>query len=660
MIEAIYLAGIVAAVLINITALTLLVRNCLPYPATARATGILVFCLALFCLEHFVGLGDLTPISLPVTGLSLLLIWWRRARFLDRGFKASEIVFLCALAYGAIWRLSFPEVLEDNDRLTDFHFVANYFSGERLPPVDAWLPYQRLDYYYAFQHYAAALLGRIFGLGPGVSFNVAAVILSGLVITLAWEFLAVLGVRFRLKLLAIAALAIGGTGISPLLHVITTGSSAPFLSYVSAVDALVYNSKLLGLFNASSASDIWRAVFGETSLSVRLPIETFGYQYAIGGYHAVLSGFLLLFLALASIAAVPQAEKPVRTRLEFVLGLTVPLTLCANAWLLPLQAALVGAWKLWDWRRTRRFNLFGLAAGAGVGLFLLLPFLAGLGAGTNFMQLQFVAWQDHAPVAQFLIVWWPLLVLAIAAPLLGLTRSPVGFFAALFLSLLAFTEIVNAFDGAYRDDFIRFNPALKWWGWIFTGGVFSISAYLLASNRRAARVTAGIVLTLISVFAVDAGRYLIFRSHDYAGKLDGTGYYVQDPANARMLSSLTQAPRDIVLEPIYDVFPLDTGIYGSFALKPSVVGIPWALESWKKGMTELPGLIAEIKSFYAGTHKQAARFLIDHDVRYVVWSVRESTDLATWQAIAPAIEAEYRWMEFSATPNRHIGLWIRR
>ena len=52
MIQAIYFLGIAAAVLINITALTLLVIPYLPYPATARATGILCVCLMFFSLEH--------------------------------------------------------------------------------------------------------------------------------------------------------------------------------------------------------------------------------------------------------------------------------------------------------------------------------------------------------------------------------------------------------------------------------------------------------------------------------------------------------------------------------------------------------------------------------------------------------------------------------
>ena len=36
----------------------------------------------------------------------------------------------------------------------------------------------------------------------------------------------------------------------------------------------------------------------------------------------------------------------IRARLDFVLGLTVPVTVCVNAWILPLHAVLVSAWKV--------------------------------------------------------------------------------------------------------------------------------------------------------------------------------------------------------------------------------------------------------------------------------------------------------------------------
>jgi hypothetical protein len=59
LIGAIYWLEVVAVVLVNVTALTLLALRCIPFPATARAAGIVLVCLSLFSLEHFIGLGKL-------------------------------------------------------------------------------------------------------------------------------------------------------------------------------------------------------------------------------------------------------------------------------------------------------------------------------------------------------------------------------------------------------------------------------------------------------------------------------------------------------------------------------------------------------------------------------------------------------------------------
>jgi hypothetical protein len=191
----------------------------------------------------------------------------------------------------------------------------------------------------------------------------AAIILAALVLALPWEILTLLLVRPMLKVLAVAALAIGGTGIAQLFHIITSPDAGGFHPFYQ-------NSRFVGWFETPVASALWRTLFGENRRSVLLPIETFGFQYALGGYHAVLSGFLLLFVALAVMVAIPQSTKPMRTRFEFLLGLTVPLTLCANAWVFPLQAGLIAAWKLWDWRTSGNRNLVYLAAGAALGTLL--------------------------------------------------------------------------------------------------------------------------------------------------------------------------------------------------------------------------------------------------------------------------------------------------
>ena len=200
---------------------------------------------------------------------------------------------------------------------------------------------------------------------------------------------------------------------------------------------------------------------------------------------------------------------------------------------------------------------------------------------------------QHSPWAQFLIVHWPLILVAILAPLAGRYRGLALRFAAIFIPLLIATELLNAFDGAYGGEFIRFNPALKWWGWIFTGGFLAISTCLLASERRLVRWAGIGSLLLVSTFAADLAAYLVFQPKPYVAQLDGEGFYTADLANARMMIYLKNAEDGLVLENVYDERPKDTGIYGSFSGKPDLLGVPWILQVLNNRLTELPPLESE-------------------------------------------------------------------
>ena len=95
------------------------------------------------------------------------------------------------------------------------------------------------------------------------------------------------------------------------------------------------------------------------------------------------------------------------------------------------------------------------------------------------------------------------------------------------MALLASSELVNVYDASYAGEIIRFNPTLKWWGWIFTGGVFSISAFLLAGSSRPGRLVAVAVLVLIPTFVIDTGRLFAFAPAP-PWKLDGGGFYARE------------------------------------------------------------------------------------------------------------------------------------
>jgi len=650
-----------AIVYVNIAGLTLAAGRFLPAGAIARAAALIGVCAVLFFIEHFVGLGSLQWTLPFLTAASLYVLWRWRTQLCRRETLAAEAVFLIAVTYGLGWKIAFPQVVEVYDRLSDLHLVANYMAGAKLPPVDMWLPWQRLDYYYTFQQYSAALLGRITGLDAGVSFNIGAALLSGLVIALAWDFLESFALKPASRLLAIVCFTVGGTGISPLYHLIVAPPATGYLSTQAAKDAVLHNSRFIGWFENGVASDLWNSLSSSATVrGLQLPIETFGEQFPVGGFHAPLSGFLFLLLALAIMARLTLGRVSERPQLEFLLGLSVPMTICSNAWVLPLQAILIGSWKLWDLGgrplRELRYSLAGLAA----GLVLILPFLAGFAADGHPIKLVRVLADQHSPWAQFLIIFWPLILVAILASVAGRHRGLALRFAAIFIPLLLATEVLNAFDGAYGGEFIRFNPALKWWGWIFTSGFLALSTCLQASDRRLVRSASAITLLLVSLYAGDLAAYFVLQPKPYIAQLGGEGFYAADLANARMMAFLKNADDGLVLENVYDERPKDTGIYGSFSGKPDLLGVPWILQVWNNRLTELPNLESDISHLFRGVHPAPLQFLTGFHVRYVVWSVRESTDMPDWAAIDRAINPDYAWVEFSSTPDRHVGVWARR
>jgi hypothetical protein len=264
------------------------------------------------------------------------------------------------------------------------------------------------------------------------------------------------------------ALAIGGNGTLAAPAVIKSAPSADFL--VRFVEALIYNSRLLGLFDSSVATGTWQAVFAETPRAVRLPIETFGYQYAIGGYHAVLAGFLLQFLALTIWRpsgarlrpSAPGSNSSLVSRYRMRFARMPGSFPSRRRWSVPGRCGTGAAQAPGTCATSRPGPVPGAAPASLSRRDQQRDRLHASGAGCD-------AAQSSVPDRMV-----ALLVLAFAVPLAG-QAYPSPDSDPLFSRFSSSSNFQRA-GRPLRDDFIRFNPSLKWSGWIFTGGVFSISA----------------------------------------------------------------------------------------------------------------------------------------------------------------------------------------
>lgn len=667
---AIYYLLTLALVLVHFAAVSALLSRWIPSFHIARAVGVLGIALAGYFVEHFQGFGRLTLLW-PLTALaSAVLLAADRKRLGEAGFLKAESVFWLLVGYGLLWKWCFPSIYPSSERVTDLYFIGNYLPGSTLPPLDNWYPPRSFDFYYAFQHYAAGLLGRLFDLSPGLTYNLAMPLLTGLTAALVWDFAGRFIARRAWQWLLVASFVIGGTGATPFVHLVEGDR------HVDANAHMMGSARFVGLYDHQFTSDpFWRDVFlppVPPGFERReLPMEGFGYQYYVGDYHPPLGGFFLLALALALIALLERGLGSVRLN-TVLLGATVPLTIATNTWVFPLQALLVAGWMAWRHRKP----LPGAAApahppadwpaviGGGLGAAVLIyPFLTAFAAKSQPTAMKLVQAIDHTPVAQFLALHWPMLVMIVLGLAVSLAKREwrgITLYFAVFLGLLLFASEMIHVDDPSGGKYERTNSVMKWWGWLWTACVIALGSLLLGSPSRWARWITGASLAVTCFYAADVVSYFRHTGQADRGQLHGAGVYTREPVVRDMFRYLADAPQGIVLENIYDGAYSDSGIHAAFAAKPVLLGWPMHLVTWHGDVPDVWLTRDAIVALYAGNLPDARKWLLARDVRYIVWSVRDAHNREAWSRLQSDIDASYAWHGFGNVAGMPVGLWVRR
>ena len=109
------------------------------------------------------------PASLGPRGIDLLGAW--RAEFAPKKLGAPLGVASAIFLYALLWRFVIPDINGSSEKIADFSYICSYAGGETIPVHDAWLyPYLSTQYY-SFQHYGAALMGRLLSMPTGETYN---------------------------------------------------------------------------------------------------------------------------------------------------------------------------------------------------------------------------------------------------------------------------------------------------------------------------------------------------------------------------------------------------------------------------------------------------------------------------------------------------------
>ena len=662
----IYFALAIILIWFHFAALTAFAGKYFGSWAIGRAASVAGIVTLGFFVEHIVGLGSLRLVWPVTAGLALYYLWRERETVCKRDFLSGEVVYGAALAFGLIWRLLFPSIYQTAERLPDLMFISSFADGTTLPTVDHWLPPFKFDYYYTLQYYAAGLAGRLFQMPLGLTYNLSVMFLSALSLSLIWD----VGSRFVRsvwpRVLLVAALAFGGTGVSVLNHFIVDSP----VDISSTNERMWGSARFIGEYDQHINTDIGHALFpaGQPGLVPRdLGMENFGYQYFLGEFHAPQGGYFLLLLAVALIAAMEfvTAENLKRKRLlQATMGFSVAISLAVNTWVFPFQAALLGGWALWRaWQGRgapeRKPDWTALIAGGMVGAFLMYPFLANFANRAVATPIKLVFPQDHTPLPQFIGLFWPLLVLFALGLWHKETRRLTLFFTLAFGGLLVLSEVVFV-DDPSADQFERSNTVMKWWGWIWTGGLTALGGVLLAAKARWMRYITMFTLACTAVYGYDVVQFWRFQHEQGGANMYGTNFYTADPIARDMMRYLTLSPDGIMLENQYADGYHEGGAYGAFSGKPLFIGWTNQLGNWRGYSDVIGNRRRETNQFYSGEAQQVLSWATDNDLRYIVWNRRDTQTPGVWERRNAELASAYAWKAFGSDGGKPIGIWVRK
>jgi uncharacterized membrane protein len=657
-----FLSLAIAGLWINLLGAGLAARRFVGDYAIARASAVLAICLVCFCLEHFWGWGPRLPLLPFTTAFSIWIIW--RQRSVVRENWRLELLFGAGFFYCLAWRYTFPDIDYSEDKMPNFALIESYMRGTRLPPPDLWLSPFRANCYYSFQHYGAALMGRLLGVGPGVSYHLAFCTLVGFLTLLMGSCISMFCSWTVGRWVAMLSLLLGGCGIAVFVHLlIREPYSIDIVRFLGG--AIVHN----GLTPLGQKVSQMMSTPGVEPRD--LPMEPLSYFLTKGDFHPPLAGFLLLAYAVALIAALETGSDQSRRGLyQALLAATVPLSLISNAWILPLQCLLVGGWFAFGVIRGERKCVVAGLAGAAIATALEYPFLLQFtqqAIGSN-ASIGFTSHVDHTPLLGWLLTFWPVLgILVLAA--FSRERRPLSiFFIVIWGIALIATEFFYNHD-IYGGSYARFNSTLKWWQWVYAGIVVTLGALNLGSRSRLCRYGTLVLILPTLAFAYDletqfsnARRESVAKKADSAiGHLSGAMWIERDPVVRDMIVELSNRPDGITLESGLRMENTESPAVTLFAGKQSFLGWPWLEEAWRGPFLEVNQRFLQINSFYDGTMANPLEWLLHNDVTYVLWLPSDNSDLnARFLPLYERIKSRYYWHHmYGNDKDFAVGFWER-
>jgi uncharacterized membrane protein len=594
------------------------------------------------------------PVRLGVAGTALVREW--RTEFAPRRLVGCFAVCAAVFLYAMLWRFIYPNIDGSSEKIADFSYICSYYTGLTIPVPDVWFyPYPSTQYY-SFQHYGAALMGRVLLLPPGSAYNIGYCLLVALGGTAFAGAVCMVARKAWARTMVITCFVIGGTGITLLDH-FTDKSVTPWTT-MRFIGSAQMDKPPVGTWLKEYQDHYKIKEDSGLSFPMELPGEIYSYVVFLGDFHAPLSGYYLLGLCAMAMLLWARTRQ---ARYAAIAGSTLTWTLLANTWVLPLQGLVIVAWLAVNWRDWRRL-VPAVAAGAAIvwlAAWVYLSAFTAAASGYN-TAVRLVPWGEHTPPLLFGLFFLP----TIAFILLGfVSGSPQGRrLAMLWLMLLVFTEFFYV-DDEYTGHYDRFNTTLKWWPWVMAGTLMTLAPFILEQARRRWVRVVGILFCAYPIcYVYDLWEPMWNGPKDSVGKIEGHYFLTKDEFPRLMLGRLKLEKQGVVVER-----PEKEGGFTNSAVIPLFAGQQmwlgwWGHELlWRENREDIRRRHDKLTLFYDGNVPDGGKWLAAQGVDYVLW-YRPGDTPALWDKLNQSLGSDYIWCDiltYQDEDGRRVGFWKR-
>jgi hypothetical protein len=592
------------------------------------------------------------PERLAGRWLELVKGW--RAEFAPRRLVGCFAVFAAVFLYAMSWRFIYPNIDGSSEKIADFSYICSYYTGATLPVPDAWFSPYLSTQYYSFQHYGAALMGRVLLLPTGSAYNIGYCLLIALGGSAFAGAVCMVARKAWTRTAVIACFVIGGTGMTIIDHE-TDKDVTPWTNMRFIGSAQMDKPPLGPLLKAYNAKF---PIVEDNNYVMELPGEIYSYVVFLGDYHAPLSGYYLLGLCAMGMLL---WGRTLQLRYAAMAGATLTWTLLANTWVLPLQGLAIFMWLAVNWRDWRQL-VPAVAGGAAIVWLAAWVYLSAFTAAASGYDtaVRLVPWVEHTPPLLFLLFFLP----TIAFIALGFASGSIQGrrLALLWLALLLFTEFFYV-DDEYSGHYDRFNTTLKWWPWVMAGTLMTLAPFIMEqAKRRWVRVVGFFFCLYPCFYAYDLWKPMWYGPKDSVGKIEGTYYLTKEEFPRLMLGRLKVEKPGVVIER-----PDEKGAFTDSAVIPLFAGQQmwlgwWGHELlWRENREDVRRRHDRLMLFYSGGITDGGKWLLSQGIDYVLW-YRPGDTPEMWEKINKNISPEYVWTDILTYQNedgRRVGLWRR-